>query len=474
MNFNIKKVGIINDSNVTIDGLTIITGINNSGKSTIGKALYATLEAFNNMDFKKEEQMVNIYARIYLDVQNTLSLYEIARFIDIDRVDDRYSELVMDLVENYGFMRRSKYSNKSINEQFNLILDFLNFVTVDYIKYICTNSKAETSNKFKKYCNNFNTVLDRAKKIASDGKEIFNDSENIKISKIFVHDLLKKEFKNQVFPINDISEERNSKFTLYDNGEKVFDFLYNDEKGVVSSGKICKKPTLKNIFLIDDAYVIDKIGDFVNPSPLYMYRRNVYDYSHNTLLLKNLTVDNNMSALEDFLNDKNYNETMREIDAILPGDLEEKDGNYYYKSKNDNKYLRVENLATGAKLFAILKGLIKKGKINYNTMLILDEPESHLHPEWQNIMAQVIVMLVDKLNVNILLTTHSVNFVLALETYMHKHKIEEKTNFYRTIYDYNSNLVDYKNSNDELNKIYENLSSPYDKMILKKNSLFEN
>lgn len=472
MEFNIKKVGIIKDSSVKLDGLTIITGINNSGKSTVGKALYATLEAFNNMDIKKEEQIVSIFSRMYFNIQNILSLNDIAKFIDFDKVEPKYVDLMMDLSSGYVFMRKGFSQDKTIEEQFALLYEFLYFINEGFLLEVATRQEAETSRKFKNYISNFSIIIEKARKIANDGKEIFNDPENIKISKVFVNDLLYKEFKGQVFPINDDSEERISKLSMMQNGEKVFEFNYSDERGVTSQGKILKKILFENVFLIDDAYVLDKIVGYGNRSP-YSYRKNDFDYSHNTHLLKSLTGSNNVSALEDFLNNQNYFETMEEIDSILPGELEEKDGIYYYKAKQTNKLLRVENLATGAKLFAIIKALLKKGKINYNTMLILDEPEAHLHPEWQNIMAQIIVMLVERLDINVLLTTHSINFVLALETYMHKYNIEDKTNFYRTVYDYKNNQVDYKCSNDEINKVYEDLSMPYDKMILKKSSFLE-
>ena len=473
MEFNIKKVGIIKDSSVKLDGLTIITGVNNSGKSTVGKALYATLESFNNMDIKKEGQIVNIFARMYFNIQNILSLSDIARYIDFDKVEHKYVDLMLDLSAGYGFMRKSYSQDKNIEQQFALLYEFLFFINEEYLRHIAIEQKAEKSRKFKNYILNFNTIIEKARKIASEGKEIFNDSENIKISKVFVKDLLQKEFRGQVFPINDNTEEKNSRFSMTQNGEKVFEFIYNDERGVVSQGKIFKKLLFENVFLIDDAYVLDKIIDYSSRPPYFSYKKNDFDYSHNIHLLKSLTGSNNTSALEEFLNNQNYFEAMKEIDSILPGELEEKDGIYYYKSKKTNKLLRVENLATGAKLFAIIKALLKKGKINYNTMLILDEPEAHLHPEWQNIMAQIIVMLVERFDINVLLTTHSINFVLALETYMHKYNIEDKTNFYRTVYDYKSNQVDYICSNNELNKVYEDLSTPYDRMILKKGSLME-
>jgi predicted ATPase len=105
-------------------------------------------------------------------------------------------------------------------------------------------------------------------------------------------------------------------------------------------------------------------------------------------------------------------------------------------------------------MFSIIKLLLEKGNLNDDTMLILDEPEAHLHPEWQNSFAEMIVLLVKELGVNILLTTHSSNFVLALDAYMRKYEIETLTNFYRTKFN-ESGLVDYECINDNINLIYQ-------------------
>ena len=35
----IKNIGIIRDADIDLDGITVITGVNNSGKTTIGKVL---------------------------------------------------------------------------------------------------------------------------------------------------------------------------------------------------------------------------------------------------------------------------------------------------------------------------------------------------------------------------------------------------------------------------------------------------
>ena len=46
---HIENIGIIEESTVFLDGLTVITGHNNSGKTTVGKALYSVLSSVENL-----------------------------------------------------------------------------------------------------------------------------------------------------------------------------------------------------------------------------------------------------------------------------------------------------------------------------------------------------------------------------------------------------------------------------------------
>lgn len=59
-----------------------------------------------------------------------------------------------------------------------------------------------------------------------------------------------------------------------------------------------------------------------------------------------------------------------------------------------------------------------------------------------------------ELGVNVLLTTHSPNFVLALDAYMRKYKLEEKSNFYQTEI-LEDGFVQYNCMDDDMGKIYE-------------------
>ena len=96
-------------------------------------------------------------------------------------------------------------------------------------------------------------------------------------------------------------------------------------------------------------------------------------------------------------------------------------------------------------------------------LLILDEPESHLHPSWINQLAEVIVLLVKECNMTVLLTTHSPNFLLAVDALMRKYEIREKCHFYQTEFEEN-NQIKYVEKTDCLDNIYADFAASFAEM----------
>ena len=91
-------------------------------------------------------------------------------------------------------------------------------------------------------------------------------------------------------------------------------------------------------------------------------------------------------------------------------------------------------------------------------VIVLDEPEIHLHPEWQLLYAEIIVLLQKKFNFHIIVTTHSAHFMEALELYSKKYKIAERCNYYLASLQEEGAI--FKNVTDNISEIYRQMVDP--------------
>ena len=106
---------------------------------------------------------------------------------------------------------------------------------------------------------------------------------------------------------------------------------------------------------------------------------------------------------------------------------------------------------------------LENRKLKENSYLIMDEPEVHLHPEWQVKLAEILVLLVKDLNVNLFINSHSPQFIEAIEVYSIKYGLKNETNFYLTQKDENSEKYNVeKIEYDNLYELYSNLGDSYD------------
>jgi len=98
-----------------------------------------------------------------------------------------------------------------------------------------------------------------------------------------------------------------------------------------------------------------------------------------------------------------------------------------FKKNGLDKALDMEETSNGIKMFGFFQILLLNQSIQEGTILILDEPEVHLHPKWQLEMAKIIVELV-KNGVKIVVNSHSPYMIDALKYYSDREKV--KSNFY--------------------------------------------
>ena len=107
--------------------------------------------------------------------------------------------------------------------------------------------------------------------------------------------------------------------------------------------------------------------------------------------------------------------------------------------------------------------LIENGALEDNGVMIFDEPEIHLHPEWQLVLAELIVLIQKEFDMHILVNTHSPYFLRAIQVYSTKHETSDRCNYYlaENIAD---NMADIRNVNGNTNEIYKLLYHPFQQL----------
>ena len=122
----------------------------------------------------------------------------------------------------------------------------------------------------------------------------------------------------------------------------------------------------------------------------------------------------------------------------------------------------VRNIATGLKSFVILKTLLENGSIEQNGIIIFDEPETHLHPKWQLVLAELIVLIQKEFNMHVLINTHSPYFMRAIEVYSSNHEIDNTTKYYLAKHE--NGISSIEDVTDSTEKIYGLLAEPLDRL----------
>lgn len=386
MRLELENIGMLRKANIDIKGISLIAGPNDSGKSTISKTFYSVVRGLNLNKKAFEKWKNETIKKDYQDILRVLRANE----IDIEKIiTNDISHSWIDKVKSYE-KRVSK--TKHQNDEFKKAIH-----RIGYYLDLDFNSKEAREEEIFQYLS----------------QEFKNQTSSI--------------FKEKEASVKIIDIEGSSEFTINEyytlNNKKIIeltnniDLYYNDA------------------FYIESPLIIDSsIDDFVTITDIHdetIRDRKVH-------LKKTLS---NQVASPNVL-DKSYKEKIKsvlsDIQRVIKGEIiiDPLDGITYKKNNQD---INIDNVAVGIKSFGVLQLLLKMNRLNSRTLLIIDEPEIHLHPNWQIKYAEILVILSKELEIPILLASHSPYFIEALDLYSIKHKYDTSVNFYYT-----------KKSNDNL------------------------
>lgn len=164
--------------------------------------------------------------------------------------------------------------------------------------------------------------------------------------------------------------------------------------------------------------------------------------------------------------DTSYNQEISKYlsDNILKGDASysEQWKSLIYQRK-DGQSFHLSESATGVQAFAFLQLLLKKGLINDRSLIIIDEPEAHLHPQWIVEYAKVLVELNKNTKARFFIATHSTDMVSALRYISEKEETLDHLSYYRAVpSDADAYTYDYQDMGTDIELIFESFNKSYE------------
>lgn len=120
--------------------------------------------------------------------------------------------------------------------------------------------------------------------------------------------------------------------------------------------------------------------------------------------------------------------------------------------------------SAGIKQIGVIQILLENQTLKENSFLIIDEPESNLHPDWQIKFAEILVLLTKELNITLYLNSYSPIFIEAISLYSQYYDLMNHTVFYLTKMQSNGKFNFKKINPKNMGEVYENLTKPYDKL----------
>jgi predicted ATPase len=420
MELNIKNFASIKEASIKIDGITVIAGENNTGKSTIGKILFASFNSLRDID-KKVNSEINYSIRdLLMGFIRRLNFYSQKKNILVETIPLRFN--ISSIVNNILKDINSKSKEEDIEETiFNNIKEYTNindkFIIKENIKFL--------SDRIIEYNN------------------VSHEKIELNLITKYYNDLFYKQINSRIF------KNTNAEIEINDFG---ISFEFKNDKCF----KFKKKDIYdNNVFLIDNPFVLDKKED-------YFYSPYIPD---SYLISKIHNRYNKDSILDKTLVEEKLEIIYKMLSNAINGKIIKKENDFYLAFDNITEPISIHNISAGLKSFTIIKMMLEEGILKEKDILVLDEPEIHLHPKWQLLYAEIIVLIQKVFNLHIVITTHSPYFLESIELFTKKHGIDDKTNYYLSDINIKENYSTINLVNDRISDIYYKMATPIEDLI---------
>ena len=408
MYLHITNFGQINAADLLVKKLNVITGENNSGKTNLSKLLYCILTSLScERDY---------LSNMILDKKSSKVCYELLKeFESINSLSAKLKNIIANLPQ----LKDTSYTEKLEKSIISL-------------EKIINESDIYNKDKYFELLNDIKDVLENIRK---DNCKFFEVSNA----------LLNSEFRLKEFNLEYFS----LKFGEFINDECEFSCKLSNEPELgfrITDGDI-DSLNIKNVIYLDS----QSIFNLNNSHTLKNQNYHLKSFNH---FIKQNNEDINLKS-QEFID---------KITSIIGGyifyDYEDDE----FKFKKETGEFSMENTSSGVKLFGIIQRLLFNGTLNENSFIIIDEPEVYLHPYWQFEFAEILVLMIKKLDISVYINSNSPLFIEALEVFSAKYGLSDDTTFHLAIKISKDEFNFEKISRDDIVILYNNLGDTYKKI----------
>ncbi len=421
---SIQNFRAIKSADITLNGITVVSGINGCGKSTMSKLLYYIFHNANSF-----EEIAADYVRQSIEpYQSAMS--------SIIRIVSQYSNTL-------NYRRYMSFRERLVELNSETIVQFMEYLKS--LKASIIESLAEVEGKLYN-----NHLLERELYIIKStlGIESKADIDLSSMVEMVVAKILEKlEKYNQL----------------------VVERPYNLFASTMSES--FETDVLKNVSLKEYDSVVYGHG-LKNVPDLHYIKKVAYI---DTPMVIGQTISSQQPTYWKEINElakqpprKGYKLSINKLikQSIINGDASYDDdyfaGGFKY-NRADGKIFDLAKCATGIKSFSIMQLLLKNLFLSGDTLMILDEPETHLHPQWIVEYANLIVLLHKRLGVKFFITSHSTDMVSSIRYISEKNKCMNSVSFYLAE-QVGTESYSYKYLKDDIEPIFGSFNKSYDKL----------
>jgi predicted ATPase len=394
--FSIANYHAIKDATIKLNGITVLAGVNGSGKSTIARWLHHTVKVLNDYDSMVDMDGVRAFLTM---------IYFMHRFVaTLDR------EKAAQLYSFNELMRNN--SSTSFEDTKKYFIQALDIVS-SAIRENITDMNNEIN--MQRYSNYFDVNLAECKDVEEYIQKVryslSNDYEDIEQEcnqKKFIRSI--DDFNKKVISLKGYFE--------YLLGDAEFDLDFSEDDVKMLKSETFGIPlNLRNVVYINTQFLGQSFSTNDDTELSEMLSSVRCEISDRAKLL--------VKQLQNIING-DVSLTKKNAETI---DISNPSQRFMLVRKNGLSF-DLRGAATGEISFSYILQLVKNGWIDNGTMLIIDEPESHLHPQWIVDYARILILIHKHLGTKILISSHNPDMISAIQSIAECYEVLDDTKFY--------------------------------------------